>query len=57
MELIVRLSKSHAVFLVEHDIDRVLSVSDRITVLHAGRLIADGSPDRSSAIRPSLMPI
>jgi ABC-type branched-subunit amino acid transport system ATPase component/ABC-type branched-subunit amino acid transport system permease subunit len=45
MELIVRLSKSHAVFLVEHDIDRVLSVSDRITVLHAGRLIADGSPD------------
>ncbi len=45
MELIVRLSKGHAVFLVEHDIDRVLSVSDRITVLHAGRLIADGSPD------------
>ncbi len=45
MELIVRLSKGHAVFLVEHDIDRVMSVSDRITVLHAGRLIADGSPD------------
>jgi ABC-type branched-subunit amino acid transport system ATPase component len=45
------------VFLVEHDIDRVLSVSDRITVLHAGRLIADGSPDAIVAIRPSLMPI
>ena len=44
-DLIVRLSKSHAVFLVEHDIDRVLTVSDRITVLHQGRLIADGKPD------------
>lgn len=45
-DLIVRLSKSHAVFFVEHDIDRVLSVSDRITVLHQGRLIADGKPEQ-----------
>jgi branched-chain amino acid transport system ATP-binding protein len=45
MDLIVRLSKSHAVFLAEHDIDRVLTVSDRITVLHQGQLIADGKPD------------
>jgi ABC-type branched-subunit amino acid transport system ATPase component len=28
--------------LIEHDIDRVLELSDRITVLHQGRLIADG---------------
>ena len=43
-DLILRLSKQHAVFLVEHDIDRVLAISDRITVLHNGRLIADGAP-------------
>ncbi|WP_439410302.1 branched-chain amino acid ABC transporter ATP-binding protein/permease [Bradyrhizobium sp. DASA03030] len=43
-DLIVRLSKEHAVFLVEHDIDRVLAISDRITVLHNGSLIADGAP-------------
>jgi branched-chain amino acid transport system ATP-binding protein len=43
-ELIQRLAKSHAVLLIEHDIDRVLAMSDRITVLHQGRLIADGKP-------------
>ena len=43
-ELIQRLAKSHAVLLIEHDIDRVLSMSDRITVLHQGRIIADGKP-------------
>lgn len=42
--LIQRLARSHAVLLIEHDIDRVLAMSDRITVLHQGRLIADGKP-------------
>ncbi|WP_321803181.1 branched-chain amino acid ABC transporter ATP-binding protein/permease [Burkholderia sp. BCC1993] len=42
--IIRELANHHAVLLIEHDIDRVLTISDRVSVLHRGRLIADGSP-------------
>jgi branched-chain amino acid transport system ATP-binding protein len=44
-ELIRSLAAAVAVILVEHDMDVVFSVADRISVLHQGSLIASGDPD------------
>ena len=43
-DLIQRLAERVTIVLIEHDIDRVLALSDRITVLHQGKVIAEGSP-------------
>ncbi len=37
------------IILVEHDMDVVFGLADRISVLHFGRLIADGRPDQIRA--------
>ncbi|MPZ22642.1 MAG: ATP-binding cassette domain-containing protein [Dehalococcoidia bacterium] len=43
-ELIRELSKTLSVLLVEHKMDVILGVSDWITVLNRGSVIADGKP-------------
>ncbi|MDC1227613.1 ABC transporter ATP-binding protein [Oceanospirillaceae bacterium] len=45
VNLITRLPKSTTILLVEHDMDLVFEISDRITVLTYGSVLADGSPD------------
>jgi len=45
-DLIRHLSGTMAVMLVEHHMDLVMSVCDRITVLDFGKVIADGSPEQ-----------
>jgi branched-chain amino acid transport system ATP-binding protein len=44
-ELIRSLTGRMSVVLVEHHMDLVMSVCDRITVLDFGRVVADGTPD------------
>lgn len=46
--LLNELKATHAILLVEHDMDAVFRVSDRITVMVNGRVLATGTP---SAIR------
>ncbi len=41
------------IVLVEHDLDLVMGVADRITVLEAGSVIASGMPPRSPLIQGS----
>ncbi|WP_336134489.1 ABC transporter ATP-binding protein [Natronomonas amylolytica] len=43
-DLVDDIAADHAVLLVEHNMDVVMEVSDRIAVLHQGSLIADDDP-------------
>jgi len=51
LALLQTLKADHAILLVEHDMDAVFRVADRITVMVNGAVIASGSPDevRNSA--------
>lgn len=44
VELIRRLTEGKTVVIIEHDMDVVFSLADRITVLHYGRILATGTP-------------
>src|SRR5580698_1663546 len=42
-ELLVSLAGEHSVIVVEHDMDFVRSIAKRVTVLHEGSVLAEGS--------------
>ena len=44
-ELLVSLAGERSVVVVEHDMDFVRSIARRVTVLHEGRVLAEGSMD------------
>jgi branched-chain amino acid transport system ATP-binding protein len=44
VELIRRLTEGKTLVIIEHDMDVVFSLADRITVLHYGQILATGSP-------------
>jgi len=43
--LIRDIARSCTIVIVEHDLDAIFELAERITVLYEGRLLADGSPD------------
>jgi branched-chain amino acid transport system ATP-binding protein len=50
LSLLAELKGSHAILLVEHDMDAVFRIADRITVMVNGQVIATDSPE---AVRAS----
>ena len=48
-QLLSELKRSYTIVLVEHDMDTVFAVADRVTVLAAGRAIASGAPSEIRA--------
>jgi len=42
--LIASLERSLTLVIIEHDMDVVFRLADRVTVLHEGRVIAEGTP-------------
>lgn len=44
VQLLQRLKAEHAVMLVEHDMDAVFALADRLTVMVNGQVIASGEP-------------
>ncbi|MGE5510856.1 MAG: ABC transporter ATP-binding protein [Bacteroidota bacterium] len=47
--LLKGLARDHAILLVEHDMDFVFAVADRMTVMVDGAVLAHGSPDEIRA--------
>jgi urea transport system ATP-binding protein len=45
-ELLLSLAGEHSVVVVEHDMDFVRSIAGRVTVLHEGRVLAEGNMDQ-----------
>jgi len=45
-ELLLSLKAEHTVIVVEHDMDFVRSIARVVTVLHEGRVLAEGDMDQ-----------
>ena len=46
LALLAALKPTHAILLVEHDMDAVFELAERITVMVNGRVIASDGPER-----------
>ena len=47
--MIRALPRDITVVMIEHDMDVALGLADRVTVMHRGRVMAEGTPDEVQA--------
>jgi branched-chain amino acid transport system ATP-binding protein len=48
-ELLIGLERDITLILIEHDMDVALSVAERVTMMHEGRIIVEGTPEEIRA--------
>ncbi len=48
-ELLRKISANRSVLVIEHDMDFVEKIADKVTVLHQGKILAEGSMDKVQA--------
>ncbi|MDE2580790.1 MAG: branched-chain amino acid ABC transporter ATP-binding protein/permease [Rhodospirillales bacterium] len=56
--LIREIGRSRTLLIVEHDMDAIFELAERITVLYEGRLLADGTPEeiqRNQAVQDAYL--
>jgi urea transport system ATP-binding protein len=44
-ELLLKITKDRSVIVIEHDMNFVADIADRVTVLHQGKVLSEGSMD------------
>src|SRR5690606_31836195 len=47
--LLKEIAKEHTMIVIEHDMQFVAEIADKVTVLHQGKILAEGSPEKVKA--------
>ena len=45
-ELLQRITRNRSVLVIEHDMQFVEDIADRVTVMHQGKVLSEGSMER-----------
>jgi branched-chain amino acid transport system ATP-binding protein len=56
MQLVRQIAKDLTILIVEHDMQVVMGLADRITVFHYGEILAEGGPDEIQ-LNPRVMEV